>query len=210
VAVIVLLPDDPCVTVMPPELLNEKSNVVPEGFTVNAYKAVLVKLPLIAFIVKKRVPAGVVDVVVIVRVDVHTVLGVQLVGENAHEAPDGSPLQLNCTEAGFVPVIIDFNAVVVEPPGVTDPVDGVGSTKKSKLLLALPIVNVNDVVFVVAPPVPVTVIVYVPVGLLENVSIDNVIEQLLFGVHDNGVNVAITFFGIPVRARKTGCFVPDR
>ncbi len=63
------------------------------------------------------------------------------------------------------------------------------------------------VVFVIPPPVPVTVTLYVPAVVEADVFIVSVVEQL--GEHESGENEAVTPEGNPEIVYDTGSVVPE-
>src|SRR6266550_2544859 len=68
-------------------------------------------------------------------------------------------------------------------------------------------VKLKLVVLVTTPPLPVTVRVEVPVGVVEDVLIVRAVEQV--GVHDVEENAAVAPVGNPEAEKATDCAVPD-
>ena len=156
----------------------------PEALTTNVTVAVCVSVPLVPVIVIVELPAGVVDAVVIVIVEL--LPAVTEPGLKAAEAPVGNPLADSTT----VP-LKPFNTPVLTVYGVLFPeatvaLPGVPLMVKSGEPLT---VNATVVVRVSAPLVPVMVIVELPVGVLPVVVIVN--AEVIPGVIDVGLNEAV-------------------
>src|SRR5437867_2352086 len=68
-------------------------------------------------------------------------------------------------------------------------------------------VKLKLVVLVTTPPLPVTVRVEVPMGVVEDVLMVRAVEQV--GVHAVGENDAVAPVGNPEAEKVTACAVPD-
>ena len=143
---------------------------------------------------------------VIVIVVVHDVdVGVQFVGLNDALTPMGSPVTLNVT-AWAVPAVLVAVIIVLavcpcvnvtSPPFEREKLNPVGGAFT---------VKVKFVVRLIPPPLPVTVIVYGPVGVLVVVGIVRVVVQ--FGLQLVGLKVGVTPAGNPETLNDTAVVFP--
>src|SRR2546422_585861 len=118
------------------------------------------------------VPLGGDEVVAMVIVVVH--VGTHWDGANDALAPDGRPDASNVTAVDVPETRVAVNDAVTESPAVTVP--DVGFTERLKSNGAWT-VKVYPVVRVSPPPVPLTVIGYVPLG------VELVVESVIVVVH---------------------------
>jgi hypothetical protein len=156
----------------------------------------------LACTVIEYVPAGVDGSVESVIELVH--VGRHCDGANAAVAPDGRPDALNVTAVDDPDRRVAVTVDVTEPPAVTVP--DVGFTAMLKLNGAWT-VKEYVVVRVTPPPVALTVIEYVPLGV--EVVVDIVIVLVHVGTHWVGANDALAPDGRPDVLNVTAVDVPD-
>src|SRR5881409_654285 len=178
--------------------------VDPGAATVKLKLVVWVTPPPVPVTVMVEVPVGVVEDVLMVKL-------VEQVGEHAVEennalAPVGNPEAEKDTDC----VVPDTSAALMEleteapwltallPPFVSEKLKEVdaGFTVKLKL-----------VVLATAAAIPFTVMVEVPMGVVEDVLMVRAVEQV--GVHAVGENAAVAPVGNPEAEKVTACAVPD-
>src|SRR5438034_424774 len=175
-----------------PPFAREKSIEVVAGVTVKLKLVVLVTPPPVPVTVMVEVPVGVDDVVEIVSPLEH--VGVHAVGENAAVAPVGSPEAEKETACAVPDTSAALRVLATEVPWLTDLPPPFLSSFPTRLSSDLT-VKLKLVVLVTAPPMPVTVMVEVPVGVDDVVEMVRPVEQV--GVHTVGENDAVAPVGSP-------------
>jgi hypothetical protein len=150
------------------------------------------------------VPVGVVEDVLIVRV-------VEQVGEHAVEendalAPVGNPEAEKDTDCVVPETSAALMELETEAPWLTDLLPPFVSEKLKEVDAGFT-VKLKLVVLATAPAIPFTVIVEVPVGVVEDVLMVRAVEQV--GVHEVEENAAVAPVGNPEAEKATGCAVPD-
>lgn len=133
----------------------------------------------------------------IVRVVVH--VGLQLVGLKEALAPEGSPEALNVTPWLVPEERVAVMVLVTDWPRVTVLAPPFDNEKSKPAVLFT--VKPKLVVFVKLPAVPVTVMVELPVGVVAEVEIVNVVEQL--GLQLVGLKEAVAPEGSPEALNDT-------
>src|SRR5439155_1469904 len=139
---------------------------------------VLVTPPPVPVTVMVEVPVGVDDVVEIVRpleqVGVHTV------GDRDRVAQGGNPEAEKDTACAVPETSAALRVLATEEPWLTDLLPPFVSEKLKEVVAGFT-VKLKVVVLVTAPPMPVTVMVEVPVGVDDVVEMVRPVEQV--GVH---------------------------
>ena len=137
-------------------------------------------------------------------------VGRQEVTVNEPVAPDGKPETEKTTDAAVPEVSAEVTTFEAELPAVTEtvPLFEFESEKlKDGGVVAEPTFRVNDVVCVIEPLVPVTVIGKLPADMEVTVDIFNVVEHV--GLHEDAVNELVTPDGRPETEKVTGAAVPE-
>jgi hypothetical protein len=172
----------------------------PAGLTVSVTAVECVALAAVPVTVTVYVPAGVDAAVLIVSVDdppAVTELGFKLA-----VAPDGSPLALSDIDCAD-PLVTAVEMVdVAPPPCVTDTLAGLAVIEKSLATT----VSDRVVECVALAPVPVTVTVYVPAGVVAAVLIVSVDDPP--AVTELGLKLAVAPEGSPLALSDTDCAEP--
>src|SRR5437867_4357824 len=194
----------PWLTDLLPPFASEKLKEVVAGFTVKLKLVVLVTPPPVPVTVMVEVPVGVDDVVEIVSPLEQ--VGVHAVGENTAVAPEGNPEAEKATDCAVPETSVALMVLETWSPWVTDLLPPFAREKLKEVVAGFT-VKLKLVVLVTAPPMPVTVMVEVPVGVDDVVEIVRPLEQV--GVHAVGENDAVAPVGSPEAEKATACAVPD-
>src|SRR5206468_3874512 len=200
VAVMVFVTDEPCVTDLSPPFASEKSN---GAVTVRVKRVVRVTPPPLPVTVMVAGPVGVLAAVVRVRVREEE-RGEGVVEKEAR-APAGSPEDEKVTGCEVPETRVAVMVFVTDEPCVIDLLPPFDS-EKSKVEDAFT-VRVKLVVWVTPPPLPVTVMVAGPVGVLAAVVRVRVVEHV--GVQEVLEKEALAPAGSPEAEKVTGCEVPE-
>src|SRR6266567_4424304 len=140
--------------------------VEPGAVTVRLKLVVLVTPPPVPVTVMVEVPVGVDDVVEIVSPLEH--VGVHAVGENAAVAPEGSPEAEKDTDCAVPDTSAALMELETEAPWLTDLLPPFVSEKLKEVVAGFT-VKLKLVVLATAPAIPFTVMVEVPMGVVEDV-----------------------------------------
>ena len=132
-------------------------------------------------------------------------VGVQLVGLKDLLTPNGNPEAVNVT-AWAVPAVLVAVIVVLAVPGAVSVRSPPLEREKLNPVGGAFTVKVKFVVRLIPPPLPVTVIVYGPVGVLVVVGIVRVVVQ--FGLQLVGLKVGVTPAGNPETLNDTAVVFP--
>jgi len=178
--------------------------VDPGAATVKLKLVVLVTTPPLPVTVRVEVPVGVVEDVLIVRV-------VEQVGEHAVEendalAPVGNPEAEKDTDCVVPETSAALMELETEEPWLTDLLPSFVREKLKEEEAGFT-VKLKLVVLVIPPPLPVTVMVEGSMGVVEDVLIVRVVEQV--GEHAVEENDALAPVGSPEAEKDTDCAVPE-
>lgn len=166
--------------------------------TVSETEVVSVVLPEVPVTVMLYVPVAVVEATVSVMVEVP--VPVIEAGLKPTVTPVGWPLALKVTAESNPPVAVLVMVDVPELPCTTE--TEVGEAERVKPTTGAAVtVSETEVVFVVLPEVPVTVMVYVPVAVVE--ATVNVAVEVPAPVIEVGLKPTVTPVGWPLAVNAT-------
>lgn len=198
VMVIVEVPDEPRAMVKVDGDAEMVKSGLGGGLTTSVTVVECVRLPLVPVIVKVKVPAGVVALVVTDMVDDPE--PVTEAGLKLALAPAGNPLTLKLTLLANPPDPVTVAVYDVFPPAVTVAEAGVAEMEKSPTTGAFT-TSVTVVVWLRVPLVPVMVNGKLPVGVVLAVVTVMVEEPEV--VTEAGLKLAVAFAGSPPTLRLT-------